>query len=375
MQIPFNDTKRLFLRHKDEILSAFSEVAESGWWLMGKANKEFSEAFSSYCGVDYCIPVANGTDALELAVKSVLSDENLNGDTEVITVANAGGYSSVACFSAGVTPIYADVDSRNCLISIRSLEKLLNPRVKAIIVTHLFGGVVNVKKIRELLNSNGYLDVKIIEDCAQAHGAFLAEERIGSLGDVAAFSFYPTKNLGAMGDGGALLTSDPNLYERISMLSQYGWDKKYSIKIRGGRNSRMDELQAAILNRALYFLDSYNEKRKSIYTEYAAIKNENIIFLDHRNNDYVAHLAVVKVDDRNNFISYMKNLGISVDVHYPILDVDQEAWKDYKYYHPHSNNLPVSRELVNKIVSLPCFPTMNDDEVKYVSKALKEWMG
>lgn len=373
--VPFNDTGRIFSAFEDEISKAILKSAASGFWLMGSETRKFEKSFADYCGVKYCISLANGTDALEIGLKVLLGEKFcFNSETEVITVANAGGYSTTACRLLGVKPVYADIDKDSHLVDPESILRCLTEKTRVVITTHLYGGVVNVLKIRELLDLNGYSHVKILEDCAQAHGGKLYDKRVGSFGDLAAFSFYPTKNLGAMGDAGALVTSDDEYYDIASKLKQYGWSKKYEVTLKFARNSRIDEMQAAILNVILPYLDELNHKRKSIYMRYVeAIKSEKIRFLDYSNSDFVGHLAVAMVNDRLDFIQFMKGKNISVDIHYPILDIDQPAWtgEDYKI---DSNTLLTNTKLVSDtIVSLPLFPLMREDEINIVVSAIKEW--
>lgn len=370
--VPFNDTSRIFNAHKKEIMSALSNVAQSGWWLLGRHTQAFSEQFAIFCGVKFCLPVANGSDALELALRSVLDPKN-SEENEVITVANAGGYASIACRLVGATPVYADIDATTLLISMESLKNCLGPKVKAVIVTHLFGGAVDVIKVRQVLVQNGYSYVSIIEDCAQAHGAKVGNARIGSLGDVATFSFYPTKNLGGMGDGGAIVTSNEVIYNKIEKLHQYGWGKKYQVDIPFGRNSRIDEMQAVILSCLLPSLDSNNLLRKKIYSRYQEAGGNNIQFLEYENNDYVGHLAVILTNQQDELTSFMKKRNITVDVHYPVLDNEQMGWKDLPMRQDAISNLATSRRIVNKIISLPCFPTMTELEICTVCEALHIW--
>jgi aminotransferase EvaB len=271
--IPFNDTSRTFSAYREPLIAQITKVAESGWWLLGKGTRQFSQVFAKYCGSRYCLPVANGSDALELALRAILPKTDSNEEHEVITVANAGGYSTTACRLVGAIPVYADIEKNNQLICADSLVNCLGPKVKVVIATHLYGGVVDITKIRSILDQNGYGHVAIIEDCAQAHGGILAGCRVGSLGDLATFSFYPTKNLGAMGDAGAILTSDKSLYHRLNALHQYGWNGKYKVEVAYGRNSRMDEMQATILEYLLPKLDEFNQKRKEIYEKYRRAAN------------------------------------------------------------------------------------------------------
>jgi len=371
ISVPFNDTSRLFKAHEEELLTILSDIARSGWWLLGERTTSFSQLFAEYCGSDFCLPVANGTDALEIALRSVIQNPTL--DDEIITVANAGGYTSTACYSIGVKPVYADVKKENQLVDIESLIRCLSPSVKAIVITHLYGAVVDIPEIRKQLSNTEYQQIPIVEDCAQAHGANLGECRVGSMGDLATFSFYPTKNLGALGDAGAVLTSDPERYRRLKQLHQYGWSRKYHVDQPYGKNSRMDEIQAGILSCLLPHLDRYNTIRKDIFSRYQSSSHKKIQFLNYSDRDHVAHLAVAMVDDRQEFMTFMKSKDIAVDIHYPILDCDQAGWKVLPKRLDEKTNLQVSRESIDKIVSIPCFPFLEQQEINHVCQALTEW--
>jgi aminotransferase EvaB len=360
--IPLNDTSRISEIILSEASDDINNVISSGRWLLGDYNNLFSDLFSSYIDVDYCLPVANGTDALEIALKCV----SKLGKHEVITVANAGGYTSTACYLSGLTPIYVDVLEDSMLMDISQVESLVNETTACIVVTHLYGRAVDVSKLRIILDSVGYSELPIIEDCAQAHGASVGERKVGSLGDLATFSFYPTKNLGAVGDAGAITTNNKSYFERAKQLAQYGWSLKYNIVLRGGRNSRMDEIQAAILCKLIAKLDGWNERRREIYSRYIS-SNSSFQFYERLDCSNVVHLAVLRVKKRNLFLQYMNEHGVLADVHYPIVDVDQLAWKYNKV------DLPISSMLANEIVTLPCFPTMTDEEVNYICDLLKGW--
>lgn len=372
-QVPFNDTARIFKAYQAQILERITKVAESGWWLLGDYTCQFSKAFAKYCGAQYCLPVANGTDALELSLRAVLSGFDVDEECEVVTVANAGGYATIACRLVGAVPVFADIDIRSQLMCPNSLANCLGPNVKAVILTHLYGGVIDVDKMRRVLHENGYGHVILIEDCAQAHGGKLAESRVGSLGDLATFSFYPTKNLGAMGDAGAVLTSNADFYRKLKVLHQYGWQSKYQMSVPYGRNSRMDEIQAAILESLLPSLDEFNNKRKNIYHQYRKAAGKKLCFLDHGGGDYVAHLAVVMSAERNEFVDFMKSKGIGISIHYPVLDCDQTAWRFMPMRIDERSQLKISRQSVEKVVSLPCFPMLQDSEIQRVCQALSEW--
>lgn len=363
--IPLNDTSRISNLILSKSNDDIQNVIKSGRWLLGEYTEKFRSEFAKYVGTQFCLPVANGTDALEIALRVVCNGSN----GEVITVANAGGYTSTASKLVGLKPVYIDIDKESLLMDISSLEKVVSTKTEAVVVTHLYGRAVDVSKVRIELDRLGYGKVKIVEDCAQAHGAKINGKRVGSLGDIATFSFYPTKNLGAVGDAGAILTSDENLYHSALQLSQYGWVGKYNIEVEYARNSRMDEIQAAIILNLLPYLDSWNCRRREIYNEYIkAICSDSIGVYNCLDESNVVHLAIIKVNNREKFMQHMKDSGISVDVHYPILDTNQKAW-----CYIQNQVLTNSESELEKIVTLPCFPTMTDSEVELVCNALRSW--
>lgn len=374
IQVPLNNTIRIFHKHQEGFRKSILKAAESGIWLKGKATELFAKNFAAYCGADYCLPLANGTDALELILRTIIDQKEYHS-TEVVTVANAGGYSSIACRLIGAIPVYADIDINTQLVDIDSIANCLGPKVKVVVLTHLYGGAVNVPMVREMLNKKGYSHVKIVEDCAQAHGARLGGKIVGSFGDMAAFSFYPTKNLGAMGDAGAIVSSNKELFEKARSLSQYGWNKKYNIDIPYGRNSRIDEIQAATLNYLLPHLDHHNQLRKEIYDKYKSV-NSKLIPIDNGKDEgsFVAHLAVFRVANRDSFINYISEKNIAVDIHYPVLDFEQKGWFPLEKRIDQITNMKYSKKSIEEIVTLPCFPYMTEDEVDYVCTAIKKWV-
>ena len=245
---------------------AAARVIDSGWYAMGPEVAAFEKAFAAYCGVTDAIGVANGTEAIELALRAL----DINVGDEVITVANAGFYSSTAIRAIGAVPVYVDIQESNLLMDVACAEKAITPKTKAIIITHLFGQLADMQPLCALAKKHG---IALVEDCAQSHGATANGKRAGSFGDIAAFSFFPTKNLGALGDGGAVATSDAALAARVRSLRQYGWTTKYTVADGGARNSRLDEMQAALLSVKLPLLDGWNEKRRQIAKHYAEKKN------------------------------------------------------------------------------------------------------
>ena len=362
MNVPFNDPGRVFSRFSDSLTNALLGTFSSGQWINGPRGSAFADAFANYLGVHHCLPVANGTDALELAMRAVMHARPQRG-REVITVANAGGYAVTACRQIGLTPVFADIDENTQLMNAESVVAALNAETAIIVVTHLYGGS-STFGLAQGIDAADYGAVPIIEDCAQAQGARLAGRHAGAMGDIAAFSFYPTKNLGALGDAGAVTTSDPDLYATLRQLHQYGWSEKYLVAIAGGRNSRMDEAQASVLTELLPYLDEMNRDRVRILAAYRQAGGERMRFLEYRTGT-VAHLAVGICQERESFRRFMDDHGVATAIHYPILDCDQPGWKHLPQ-RIGPVGLNVSRRSVMDVVSVPCFPFMTDDEVSYV---------
>jgi dTDP-4-amino-4,6-dideoxygalactose transaminase len=366
--VPLNDLSRIA---KDD-LAHFSDLAiqviESGHYVSGPFLKEFEDALATYVGVSGAVGVGNGTDALIL---SMIAAGVKPGDV-VITVANAGSYSTIAAKAIGAEPVFCDINEDNLQMSMETFEQAIavctensiNP--KAVVVTHLFG-ILN-PEIQELANLARSRGMVLIEDCAQAIGAKSTIGKAGSFGDVAAFSFYPTKNLGAIGDGGAVVSSNSIILDRVIALREYGWGKKYHIEMDGGRNSRLDELQAAILLFKLRTIDSQNQKRRKIYARYLANLSRTFESFAPVTEDYVAHLAVFAPtsSSRDKVISQFHELQVSTGIHYPTLDVDQTLELKYRDLVP----LPASRKYVESIFTVPLFPEMTEAEVETVATAL-----
>ncbi len=334
------------------------QVIDSERYVLGSYVNAFEAAFALYLGVDHAIGVANGTDALELALRGL----GIGHGHRVLTVANAGFYGSTAILATGAEPVYADVDPTTLNLAPQALADALQQSqpIHAVIATHLYGQMADVTAIASLCHAAG---VPLIEDCAQAHGARHAGRAAGAWGDVGCFSFYPTKNLGAVGDGGALVTTDDALAERLRALRQYGWGSKYEVVRRGGRNSRLDELQAAVLVAKLPLLDSANAQRRSIAMRYTAafagtsLKAPVIDALHH-----VAHLYVIRSPRRGALRAHLAACGVASDIHYPVPDhrqpVHAGAYSDV--------TLPVSEAACRELLTLPCFPGMTDVQVAHV---------
>jgi dTDP-4-amino-4,6-dideoxygalactose transaminase len=366
--VPLNDLSRVSPEHLAELVAISGRVLGSGKLVLGPNVAKFEAALALYLGVNGVVGVGNGTDALILAM---LAAGVGPGDT-VITVANAGSYATIASKTVGAEPIYSDVDEGNLQMTVETLLKTLvicegrKIKPKAIVLTHLFG-LLNpqVKELVTLAHNKGLV---VIEDCAQAIGARLPLGRAGSFGDLSTFSFYPTKNLGAAGDGGAVVSNDPLLLNRIISLREYGWGEKYQIEMSGGRNSRLDELQAAILLFKLGMVDDINKKRRNIYSRYIATLSDSFQSFAPIAENFVAHLAVFssRTSSREKVAGEFKKRFVSTGVHYPVLDVHQKIELKYRALVP----LPVTLKYLSTIFTVPLFSELTDLEVETVASAL-----
>jgi dTDP-4-amino-4,6-dideoxygalactose transaminase len=285
----------------------------------------------------------------------------------VLVVANAGGYGTISCLAIGATPVYCDIDPVTLLVSINSITAHVSSETAAIVVTHLFGLAIDCSLLDAAVKAKLGKSIPIVEDCAQSHGAKIGKLRTGAQATIGCFSFYPTKNLGALGDGGAIVTSDAALAEHVRNLRQYGWTKRYLQERPGGRNSRLDELQAGFLALFLPQLDERNAKRRAILKQYVA-SGATAIHAGYINSEQcVVHLAVCTVNNRDKFVENLTSEGISTGVHYPYLDTDFPTTK-----HLSPMPLPVSEGAKSRIVTLPCFPEMTQSEIDLVCKAIEK---
>src|SRR5664280_1098364 len=287
--VPFNDLSRAVRAQHAQLAAATEEVLTSGWFINGPRVQAFERDFARYIGVPHVQGVASGTDALELALRSLKCDSRAT----VVTTANAGGYATCAAQAAGLRVQFADVEADSHCLDAADLARVLDGDTFAVVVTHLYGRLAGVASVRAVCESRG---IAILEDCAQAAGAGTPGQRAGTLGDIATFSFYPTKNLGALGDGGAIATRSNDLAQRVSKFAQYGWEEKYRQVLSGGRNSRLDEIQAAYLSVRLPHLDAWNVRRRAIVAQYEQASNERVHVLPARDEMDVAHLAVAVTD-------------------------------------------------------------------------------
>jgi dTDP-4-amino-4,6-dideoxygalactose transaminase len=338
---------------------AIERVMASRHYVLGKEVDAFEHAFADYCGTRHCIGVANGTDALELALRAL----GIRRASRVATVANAGYYTCTALDAIGAEPVFVDVDE-SLTMSPAALARVIAD-VDAVVVTHLYGRLAAVDAIVECATRHAK---PVVEDCAQAHGAARAGRRAGSFGTLGCFSFYPTKNLGALGDGGAIVTSDEALAGDVRRLRQYGWSKKYEVSVRGGRNSRLDELQAAVLRKKLPHLDAWNAERRAIAARYRAGMADRGVLLPAIGDDGdVAHLFVVRHARRDALRQALDAAGIASDVHYPIPDHRQGVRAQP------ATPLPVTEAACAEVLTLPCFPGLAPDAADRVVAAVRDF--
>lgn len=361
--MPFNDLRRHWAPYRDRLEDAVTRVLRSGWFLLGPETEAFESEFASFCGAGGTVAVGNGTDALELALRAVGCD----GGAEVVVAPNAGMYATTAVLAIGGVPIFADVDPVSLVVTSDSVAAVVSERTAAVVVTHLYGNVADVDAIRRRVPSG----IAVVEDCAQAHGARLGGRPVGALGDAAAFSFYPTKNLGAVGDAGAVVANRSEVLDRARSLRQYGWRTRYVVDDAGGRNSRIDEVQAAVLRESLPLLGGWNERRAAIRRRYLDGFGDKVGFVGSTTPgaEPVTHLCVVRSDDRNGLRERLGLAGVRSEVHYPVPDHRQPVLRD-RAVGP--GRLVESERACAEVLSLPCFPALRDDEIERVVAAVVE---
>jgi dTDP-4-amino-4,6-dideoxygalactose transaminase len=362
-KIPFLDLKESYLELKTELDAAFQCVMNSGWYIQGEELRAFESEFADYCDVKYCIGVGNGLDALHLILRAM----DIGAGDEVIVPSNTFIATWLAVSYAGATPVPVDPDETTYNIDPTRIEAAITEKTKAIMPVHLYGQPADMDPIMEIA---ARYRLKVIEDAAQAHGAKYKGKRTGGLGDAAGFSFYPGKNLGAFGDGGAITTNDSMIAERIRQLRNYGSQIKYSHDIKGF-NSRLDELQAAFLRVKLRHLDEWNGRRRKIADQYL----EELLAYDYLTLPQVPswaepvwHIFVVRTPKRERLQKHLADCGIQTLIHYPVPPHRQGA------YHEFTNlNLPVSEMIHKEVLSLPMGPAMDASHVQCVCRALEKY--
>jgi dTDP-4-amino-4,6-dideoxygalactose transaminase len=360
-RLPINDLSRHNGPLDAALRSGIDRVLARGHYILGPETQAFEQEFANYLGALTAIGVGNGTDALELALRAA----GVGSGDDVLTVANAGMYAGTAIHAVGATPRYVEIEPEHMLLDPAHLPQAITSATRAIVVTHLYGRMADMGSVLAFARARGLI---VIEDCAQAHGASREGRRAGAWGDLAAFSFYPTKNLGALGDGGMLVVNDGSLIERARAIRQYGWGCKYQVVHSGGRNSRLDEIQAAVLRAKLPFLDGWNARRRAIARQYiAGLADCGWRLPAQPGEDDVAHLFVVRTPNRDAVRASLAEAGIATDVHYPLPDYRQPAYSGAQ-----TISLPITRDCSAQILTLPCFPEMLDSEVAAVIDACRQ---
>lgn len=364
--IKYLDLKKTTSLYEPKLSEAINRTVQSGWYIMGNEVKNFEQQFAEYCGCRYCIGTGNGLDALTIIMLAYKEIGIMQDDDEIIVPANTYIASILAIIQAGLKPVFCEPSWESCNINPENIEELITPRTKAIMAVHLYGRCANIPKIEQIAKRHS---LKIIEDSAQAHGAIIAGKRTGNLGDAAGFSFYPGKNLGALGDGGAITTNDKELADTARAIANYGSQKKY-VNIYKGVNSRLDEIQAAILSVKLQHLDADNERRREIAERYnAEIKNPLITLPQIGNREeHVFHVHPIFCKQRELLQQHLLKNGIETIIHYPIPPHKQQALKEFKHL-----ELPITERIHSQELSLPCHQAMSNDEVQKVIEAVNSF--
>lgn len=359
--IPLSDLSRLDQELRHRITSGISDVLESGWFLRGTVTDRLERRLSDWVGIQKVVTVGNGTDALVLALLSL----GVGPGSRVATVANAGGYTTGATLRLGAQPVFVDVDVADAQMDPGSLEQLLHSSSPpdVVVMTHLYGQVGPVDEIVALCSHFG---VPLIEDCAQALGARAGGRFAGTFGHVGTTSFYPTKNFGAMGDGGAVLTDSDVLAARVSSLAQYGWGTRFHVDQMGGLNSRLDEVQAVVLDVLLDSLAERNARRREICRRYAASLGGHRRLIGSLDERFIGHLAVVVTESRDRDRSLLEEASIQTGVHYPVPDHHQVGWQSVL----ETWELPRTEWLTDRVLTVPCFPELTEVEVDSICNAL-----
>ena len=364
--IPFLDLKGLNAQYRAELIEACTKVIDSGWYVQGNECKEFDSEFAQYCGTKYAIGVANGLDALILILRAYKELGIMNDGDEVIVPSNTYIASILAISQNNLVPVLVEPDINTYLIDPSKIEEKITSKTKAILPVHLYGQTCEMDKINKIAKK---YNLKVIEDSAQSHGAYFQDKRSGNLGDASGFSFYPGKNLGALGDGGAVTTNDEELANTIKALGNYGSHKKYE-NLYKGVNSRLDEMQAAMLRVKLRYLDNEVEKRRDIANYYLEnIKNENIILPVVRAEDnHVWHLFVIRTSKRDVLQKYLLDNGVKTLIHYPIPPHKQNAYKEWN-----NESYPVSEQIHDEVMSLPISGVQSFEDTKKIIRKINEF--
>lgn len=364
--IKFLDLQKINLQYQEEIETQLLETFRSGWYLLGNEVKTFEELLAAYIGAKHAIGVANGLDALRLILRAYIEMGVMHKGDEIIVPANTYIASVLAISDNGLVPVLVEPDINTYNIDLSKIEEKITSRTKGVMIVHLYGRVVFSEDLRALAQKH---QLKIIEDNAQAIGAEWNGVKTGNLGDAAGFSFYPGKNLGALGDAGAVTTNDEELAKTIRALANYGSNQKY-VNIYQGLNSRLDEIQAAVLDVKLKYIDAENQRRREIAHRYLAeINNPKFILPENPadENEHVWHLFVIRTSERENLQNYLTENGVQTLIHYPIPPHKQKAYEDYNHL-----SFTITESIHDEVLSLPMSPVMNEDEVNRVIEVVNK---
>jgi len=363
MNVPFVDLKEQYNEIKDDVLKGVATVFGHGGYILGPEAKQFEAEFAQYCGCEYAVGVNSGTDALYISCSALGIDE---GD-EVILPTHTFVATALCISYTGATPVFVDSEETTYNIDPKALEKAITPKTKAVIPVHIYGQPANMDEINAIAQKHG---IKVIEDACQAHGALYKGKKAGSLGDIGCFSFYPTKNLGAFGDAGMLVTNDKAVFEAAQALRDYGRVGRYEHKVKG-YNSRLDTVQGAVLSVKLKNLDRWSKMRQDVAAHYEqCLKDVEGVITPAigAQRTHVFHLYVVRVKNRDKVMEALKEKGIGVLIHYPIPIHLQDAYQDLG---GKKGDFPVAEQVADEIISLPMFPHMSQEQIEYVCEALK----
>ena len=353
--INYLSLQKITALHESEITTAVNQVLRSGWYLQGEHIALFEKNYAQYIGTKYCVTCGNGLDALCLILRAYIELGLLKEGDEVIVPANTYIATILSITENHLIPILVEPDINTLEIDEQLIEQAITPRTRAIMLVHLYGRCAYTAFIGDICKRHNLL---LLEDNAQAHGCHFGNNRTGSLGHAAAHSFYPGKNLGALGDAGAVTTDNEQLAQTIRSLANYGSTRKYEFTFKG-KNSRMDEIHAAVLNVKLPYLDKENQRRKQIAKAYLeGINNPQITLIKDNDRDNVYHIFPILCPSRNRLQQYLKDNGIETMIHYPIPPHQQEAYKEWNEQH-----YPITEFIHQQELSLPCNPTMTDEEV------------
>jgi dTDP-4-amino-4,6-dideoxygalactose transaminase len=365
LSIPLIDPRASYLAYKEEIDAAIARVMKSGRYILGQEVRAFEQEFAAYIGVRFGIGVGSGTEALHVALRAC----GIKRGDEVITVSHTAVATVTAIQLCGARPVLIDIDPNSFVIDVGQIEQAISSRTKVILPVHLYGNMAEMQTLRSIADRH---ELRIVEDCAQSHGATYRGQKSGVWGNIAAFSFYPTKNLGAFGDAGMVVTNDPDLNDRVRLLREYGWRQRYVSEI-PGLNSRLDELQAAILRVKLRYLDQWNEERRKkakIYSEMLAPLGV-ICPSEGLEVKHVYHLYVIRTRKRDALQGFLKERGIESLIHYPVPIHLQKAYEDLGY---RQGDLPLTEQCCLEILSLPLFPEMKEHKVEEVAESIRSFI-